>query len=112
MAEQPAVSPFSRPPMPPRSTFTRPAPARTVPVPTKMIAPLPRVAAPKPARPVEVVESLPMGFMAGLVAPAPGAGLWGAVTVLPGLRNGVVAGGVGCPVGRGGRGAGQGNHPG
>ena len=98
--------------MPPRSTFTRPAPARTVPVPTKMIAPLPRVAAPKPARPVEVVESLPTGFMAGLVAAAVGAGLWALVTILTGLQIGWMAVGVGCLVGWAVRAAGKGTHAG
>lgn len=43
-----------------RHSFTRPAPARTA-------TPVPRtIVAPKPARPVEVVENFPMGFMAGL----------------------------------------------
>src|SRR5882672_10328355 len=105
---QPAVSPFSRPPAPSR-TFTRPAPSRTAAAaPTRMI-PAP-AAAPKPARPVEVTENLPMGFMAGLIAAAVGAGLWALVTILTGYQIGWMAVGVGFLVGWAVRAGGKGTH--
>src|SRR2546430_11181904 len=45
--------------------------------------PTPRpITAPKPAGPVEVSENLSMGFMAGLVAAAVGAGLWALITIV------------------------------
>jgi len=102
MPDQPAVSPFSRGPAAPR-TFTRPVPPRAAAAPRT-------VAAPKPARPVEVGESLPMGFMAGLVAAAVGAGLWALVTIITGFQIGWVAVGVGFLVGWAVRVAGKGTH--
>jgi hypothetical protein len=102
MSEQPIVSPFSRPPAPPR-TFTRPAPPRPIAAPRPIVAP-------KPAGPVEMVENLPMGFMAGLVAAALGAGIWALVTVLTGFQIGWMAVGVGFLVGYAVRAAGRGAH--
>src|SRR2546427_8061086 len=102
MSEQPAVSPFSRPPAAPNS-FTRPVSPRTAAAPRT-------VTPPKPARPVEVGENLPMGFMAGLVAAAVGAGLWALVTIITGLQIGWMAVGVGFLVGWAVRVAGKGTH--
>jgi hypothetical protein len=97
MAETPTVSPFSRPPTPPR-TFTRPASApRTV-------------TASKRLGSVEVGENLPLGFMAGLAAAAVGAGLWALITVLAGVQIGWMAVGVGFLVGWAVRIAGKGTH--
>jgi len=95
MAEQPTVSPFSRPPAPPK-VFSRPA-TRTV-------------VASKPARPVEATENLPLGFMAGLAAAAIGAGLWALITIVVGVQIGWMAVGVGFLVGWAVRVAGKGRH--
>jgi hypothetical protein len=95
MAEQPTVSPFSRPPTPPK-VFSRPA-ARTL-------------VASKPARPVAAAENLPLGFMAGLVAAAVGAGLWALITIVVGFQIGWMAVGVGFLVGWAVRMAGNGRH--
>ena len=97
MAEQPSVSPFSRPPAPPK-VFSRPAPAART------------VIAPRPARPVEVAENLPLGFMAGLVAAGIGAGLWALLTIVAGFQIGWMAVGVGFLVGWAVRVAGKGRH--
>src|SRR2546422_8431344 len=102
MADEPLVSPFSRPPAPPK-TFTRPI------TPSPIATPQP-ITAPKPAGPVEVVENLPMGFMAGLVAAAIGAGLWALVTIVTGFQIGWMAVGVGFLVGWAVRVAGKGAH--
>src|SRR3989449_8433287 len=102
MADEPLVSPFSRPPAPPK-TFTRPI------TPSPIATPQP-ITAPKPAGPVEVVENLPMGFMAGLVAAAIGAGLWALVTIVTGFQIGWMAVGVGFLVGWAVRVAGKGTH--
>src|SRR5438046_4554102 len=102
MADEPLVSPFSRPPAPPK-TFTRP-------VTSSPIATPPPITAPKPAGPVEIVENLPMGFMAGLVAAAVGAGLWALVTIVTGFQIGWMAVGVGFLVGWAVRIAGKGTH--
>ena len=102
MSEQPAVSPFSRPPAAPRA-FTGPVPPRTAAAPRT-------VTPPKPARPAEVGENLPMGFMAGLVAAAVGAGLWALVTIITGFQIGWMAVGVGFLVGWAVRVAGKGTH--
>jgi len=67
-------------------------------------------AAPKPARPVEVTENLPMGFMAGLIAAAVGAGLWALVTILTGYQIGWMAVGVGFLVGWAVRAGGKGTR--
>src|SRR5262245_66169208 len=97
MAEQPTVTPFNRPPAPPK-VFSRPAPAvRTV-------------VARKPAGPVEVAENLPLGFMAGLLAAAVGAGLWALITIFVGFQIGWMAVGVGFLVGWAVRVAGKGRH--
>jgi len=95
MAEQPTVSPFSRPPTPPK-VFSRPA-VRTL-------------VAPKPARPIAAAENLPLGFMAGLVAAAVGAGLWALITIVVGFQIGWMAVGVGFLVGWAVRMAGNGRH--
>jgi hypothetical protein len=97
MAEPPTVSPFRRPPAPPRA-FSRPA-----------LAPR-TVAARKPVGAVDVAENLPLGFMAGLVAAAVGAGLWALITVLAGVQIGWMAVGVGFLVGWAVRVAGKGSH--
>jgi hypothetical protein len=97
MAEQPTVSPFSRPPAPPK-VFSRPAPAART------------VVARKPAAPVGAAENLPLGFMAGLVAAAVGAGLWALVTIFVGFQIGWMAVGVGFLVGWAVRMAGNGRH--
>ena len=102
MADEPLVSPFSRPPAPPK-TFTRPA------TPSPIATP-PPITAPKPAGPVEIVENLPMGFMAGLVPAAVGAGLWALVTIVTGFQIGWMAVGVGFLVGWAVRIAGKGIH--
>ena len=102
MADEPLVSPFSRPPAPPK-TFTRPA------TPSPIATPQP-ITAPKPAGPIEVVENLPMGFMAGLVAAVIGAGLWALVTIVTGFQIGWMAVGVGFLVGWAVRVAGKGTH--
>ena len=102
MSEQPAVSPFSRPPTALRA-FTGPVPPRTAAAPRT-------VTPPKPARPAEVGENLPMGFMAGLVAAAVGAGLWALVTIITGFQIGWMAVGVGFLVGWAVRVAGKGTH--
>src|SRR2546421_5738806 len=102
MSEQPAVSLFSRPPAALRA-FTGPVPPRTAAAPRT-------VTAPKPAGPIEVVENLPMGFMAGLVAAAIGAGLWALVTIITGFQIGWMAVGVGFLVGWAVRLAGKGTH--
>jgi hypothetical protein len=97
MAEQPTVSPFSRPPAPPK-VFSRPSPtARTA-------------VALRPARPVEAAENLPLGFMAGLAAAAIGAGLWALITIVVGFQIGWMAVGVGFLVGWAVRMAGNGRH--
>ena len=62
MADKPNVSPFSRPPAPPK-VFARPAVSASRPT---MVS--------RPAGAVEAAENLPLGFMAGLVAAAIGAG--------------------------------------
>ena len=94
MAEQPTVSPFSRPPAPPKA-FRRPAPiART---------------GANRARSVEP-ENLPLGFMAGLAAAAVGAGLWALITIFVGFQSGWMAVGVGFLVGWAVRVAGKGRH--
>jgi hypothetical protein len=96
MAEQPTVSPFSRPPAPPK-VFARPAPiARTG-------------AAANRASSVEP-ENLPLGFMAGLAAAAVGAGLWALITIFTGFQIGWMAVGVGFLVGWAVRMAGNGRH--
>src|SRR2546421_9964443 len=102
MSEQPAVSPFSRPPAAPNS-FTRPVSPRTAAAPRT-------VTPPKPARPVEVTENLPMGFMAGLVAAAIGAGLWALISIITGFQIGWMAVGVGFLVGWAVRLAAKGTH--
>jgi hypothetical protein len=51
-----------------------------------------------------------MGFVAGLVAAAAGAGLWAAVTIVTGFQIGWMAVGVGFLVGWAVRGAGKGTH--
>ena len=102
MADEPLVSPFSRPPAPPK-TFTRPVTSSPIATPQP-------ITAPKPAGPVEIVENLPMGFMAGLVAAAVGAGLWALVTIVTGFQIGWMAVGVGFLVGWAVRVAGKGTH--
>src|SRR5438552_7399952 len=102
MSEPPAVSPLSRPPAALRA-FTGPVPPRTAAAPRT-------VTPPKPARPAEVGENLPMGFMAGLVAAAVGAGPCALVTIITRFQIGWMAVGVGVPVGWAGRGAGRGTH--
>src|SRR5438045_5880178 len=102
MADEQIVSPFSRPPAPPK-TFTRPI------TPSPIATPQP-ITAPKPAGPVAVVENLPMGFMAGLVAAAIGAGLWALVTIITGFQIGWMAVGVGFLVGWAVRVGGKGTH--
>ena len=102
MADEPLVSPFSRPPAPPK-TFTRPVTSSPIATPQP-------ITAPKPAGPVEIVENLPMGFMAGLVAAAVGAGLWALVTIVTGFQIGWMAVGVGFLVGWAVRIAGKGTH--
>jgi len=102
MADEPLVSPFSRPPAPPK-TFTRPVTSSPIATPQP-------ITAPKPAGPIEVVENLPMGFMAGLVAAAIGAGLWALVTIVTGFQIGWMAVGVGFLVGWAVRVAGKGTH--
>jgi hypothetical protein len=97
MAEQPTVSPFSRPPVSPK-VCSRPAPtARTV-------------LARKPAGPVAAAENLPLGFMAGLLAAGVGAGLWALITIVVGFQIGWMAVGVGFLVGWAVRMAGKGRH--
>src|ERR671935_1035797 len=102
MADEQIVSPFSRPPAPPK-TFTRPV------TPNPIATPEP-ITAPKPAGPIEVTENLPMGFMAGLVAAAIGAGLWALITIVTGFQIGWMAVGVGFLVGWAVRVAGKGSH--
>src|SRR2546421_6464728 len=102
MSEQPAVSLFSRPPAALRA-FTGPVPPRTAAAPRT-------VTPPKPARPAEVGENLPVGFMAGLVAAAIGAGLWALVTIVTGFQIGWMAVGVGFLVGWAVRVGGKGTH--
>ena len=102
MADEPLVSPFSRPPAPPK-TFTRPVTSSPIATPQP-------ITAPKPAGPIEVVENLPMGFMAGLVAAVIGAGLWALVTIVTGFQIGWMAVGVGFLVGWAVRVAGKGTH--
>jgi hypothetical protein len=102
MADEQIVSPFNRPPAPPK-TFTRPV------MPSPIVTPSP-ITAPKPAGPVEVVENLPMGFMAGLVAAAFGAGLWALISIITGYQIGWMAIGVGFLVGWAVRVAGKGTH--
>jgi hypothetical protein len=102
MADEPLVSPFSRPPAAPK-TFTRPIAPNPIAEPRQ-------ITAPKPAGPVEVTENLPMGFMAGLVAAAVGAGLWALVTLVTGFQIGWMAVGVGFLVGWAIRLAGKGTH--
>ena len=102
MADEPLVSPFSRPPAPPK-TFTRPVTSSPIATPQP-------ITAPKPAGPIEVVENLPMGFMAGLIAAAVGAGLWALVTIITGFQIGWMAVGVGFLVGWAVRLAGKGTH--
>jgi len=97
MAEQPPISPFSRPPAPPK-VFSRAAPATRT------------VVARKPAGRVEVAENLPLGFMAGLLAAAVGAGLWALITIIAGFQIGWMAVGVGFLVGWAVRVAGKGRH--
>jgi len=105
-ADERLISPFSRPPAPPK-VFTRPA----TPVPTASPIATPRpIAAPKPAGPVEVGENLAMGFMAGLVAAAVGAGLWALITVVTDFQIGWMAVGVGFVVGWAVRIGGKGTH--
>jgi len=103
MAEQPTVSPFSRPLAAPPAVFTRPTPPRTTSAPRTSVAS-------KRARPVEVGENLPMGFMAGLVAAAVGAGLWALITIVTTYQIGWMAVGVGFLVGWAVRVAGKGTH--
>jgi hypothetical protein len=107
MAEEPIVSPFSRPPAP--KTFARPAPARASALSRTSSAPR-TIPAPRPAGPVEVAENLPLGFMAGLVAAAVGAGLWALITILVDYQIGWMAMGVGFLVGGAVRMAGKGTH--
>jgi hypothetical protein len=102
MADEPLVSPFSRPPASPRS-LTRPV------TPNPIATPQP-ITAPKPAGPVEVIENLPMGFMAGFVAAAIGAGLWALITIVTEFQIGWMAVGVGFLVGWAVRVAGKGTH--
>ena len=97
MAEQPTVSPFSRPPAPWKAV-SRPAPAMRT------------VAARKRAGSVEGAENLPLGFMAGLVAAAFGAGLWALITIFTGFQISWMAVGVGFLVGWSVRMAGNGRH--
>jgi hypothetical protein len=108
MADEPLVSPFSRPPAPPK-VFTRPVTPSAIPTPSPIPTPRP-ITAPKPAGPVEVGENLPMGFMAGLVAAAVGAGLWALITIVTGFQIGWMAVGVGFVVGWAVRLAGKGTH--
>ena len=68
------------------------------------------ITAPKPTGPVEVTENLPMGFMAGLVAAAIGAGLWALISIVTGFQIGWMAVGVGFLVGWAVRLAGKGTH--
>ena len=97
MAEETTVSPFSRPPAPPK-VFSRPTPAvRTV-------------VARKPAGPMVAAENLPLGFMAGLIAAGIGAGLWALITIVVGFQIGWMAVGVGFLVGWAVRVAGKGRH--
>jgi hypothetical protein len=96
MAEQPTVSPFSRPPAPPK-VFSRPtAAARTVAAANRAVSVEP--------------ENLPLGFMAGLAAAAVGAGLWALITIFTGVQIGWMAVGVGFLVGWAVRMAGNGRH--
>jgi hypothetical protein len=96
MGEEPTVSPFSRPPAPPK-VFSRPAAtARTV-------AAANRAGSAEP-------ENLPLGFMAGLAAAAVGAGLWAVITIFVGFQIGWMAVGVGFLVGWAVRVAGKGRH--
>ena len=108
MADEPLVSPFSRPPAPPK-VFTQPVTPRPVPTPGPIPTPRP-ITAPTPAGPVEVNENLPMGFMAGLVAAAVGAGLWALITIVTDFQIGWMAVGVGFLVGWAVRVAGKGTH--
>src|SRR5262249_19253377 len=96
MAEQPTVSPFSRPPAPPKVFSRRPATARTV-------ATANRAGSAEPG-------NLPLGFMAGLAAAAVGAGLWALITIFVGVQIGWMAVGVGFLVGWAVRMAGHGRH--
>src|SRR6266446_4098932 len=102
MAEEPIASPFSRPPAAPKM-FTRPVPPRTV-------SPPRPITTPKPAGSVEVGENLPVGFMAGLVAAAVGAGLWALITIVTDYQIAWMAVGVGFLVGWAVRIAGKGTH--
>src|SRR5215813_3039562 len=97
MAEQPTVSPFSRPPAPPK-VFSRPAPAAR------------NVVSRRTAAPLGAAENLPLGFMAGLVAAGIGAGLWALITIVVGFQIGWMAVGVGFLVGWAVRVAGNGRH--
>jgi hypothetical protein len=112
MADEPVVSPFSRPPAPPKTFSRQPAPPKTF---TRPVTPNPTVTSqpitvPKPAGPIEVAENLPLGFMAGLVAAVIGAGLWALVTIVTGFQIGWMAVGVGFLVGWAVRMAGKGTH--
>ena len=97
MADEEKPSPFARTLPPPTeggpSPFARPAPARP---------------AARPAAAAQGGENLPMGFMAGLVAAAVGAGLWAIVTVVTGYQIGWMAVGIGFLVGIAVRAAGKG----
>jgi len=108
MADEPLVSPFSRPPTPPKA-LTRPVTPSPVTTPSPIPTPRP-ITAPKPAGPVEVSENLSMGFMAGLVAAAVGAGLWALITIVTDFQIGWMAVGVGFLVGWAVRIAGKGTH--
>ena len=111
MGEQPTASPFVRSPAI-ASPFSRPAAppkAFTRPVPRTASAPR-TIAAPKSPRPIEIRENLPIGFMAGLVAAAVGAGLWAFVTLTTNYQITWMAVGVGFLVGWAIRVAGKGTH--
>ena len=98
MADEEKPSPFARTLPPP--TEGGPSPFARPPAPVRVAA--------KPVVSATGGESLPMGFMAGLVAAVVGAALWAVITVLTGYQIGWMAVGVGFLVGIAVRAAGKG----